>query len=254
MSTPVSQETLLTYHVWDRTVRIFHWINVIAIIGLISVGLIILYNKDFGVSSDGKILLKTIHVYFGYIFVLNLLWRLIWGFIGNRFSRWPAILPFGKNYIHSLTSYIKGLTTNNTPPYAGHNPLAKLMVALLFALFLTQATTGLVLAGTDLYYPPFGNQIADWVTGSSNDPDKIARLKPGSKEGTDPVAYDEMRSFRKPFITIHKYGFYVLSLAILLHILGVVLTELKEKNGLVSAMLTGNKVFTKTPIDIDKHE
>ena len=31
------------------------------------------------------------HVYIGYVFAINLVWRLVWGFMGNRFSRWRAI-------------------------------------------------------------------------------------------------------------------------------------------------------------------
>jgi len=246
-----TEECLHSYHVWDRTVRIFHWINVICIIGLIFLGLMLLNNKSFGVSDEGKILLKTLHAYFGYVFVLNLIWRLVWGFLGNRFSRWRAILPFRKGYINSSKSYVKGMVDNKPQHYAGHNPVARLMVSLLFALLITQATTGLILAGTDLYLPPFGHEIAEWVTGSGEDHSKLVDLQPGSKAGVDPEGYKEMREFRKPFIATHVYVFYILVIAILLHITGVVVTELKEKSGLVSAMFTGKKVFKNKPVDDD---
>ncbi|RLA44094.1 MAG: cytochrome b/b6 domain-containing protein [Gammaproteobacteria bacterium] len=246
------KRVLVTYHVWDRTVRIFHWINLICIVALISVGLIILYGKSFGISSDGKILLKTIHTYFGYVFVLNLCWRIIWGFLGSKYARWAAILPFGRGYKAALGSYLKGVRENRPPSYLGHNPLARLMVTLLLLLLITQATTGLILAGTDLYLPPFGHEIAEWVTASGEDHTKLADLKPGSKEHVDPQSYKEMRAFRTPFITVHKYGFYILILAIILHIVGVVITELKERNGIVSAMFTGDKVFSETPVDLDR--
>lgn len=249
-----SGESLFSYHVWDRSIRIFHWVNVICIIGLILLGLMLLYNKNFGVSADGKILLKTLHAYFGYVFVLNLAWRLVWGFVGNKYSRWSSILPFRKGFIKLLMSYAKGFKENDPPPYAGHNPIAKLMVGLLFVMLITQATTGLILAGTDLYLPPFGHEIAEWVTGSGEDHSKLADLKPGSKEGVDLEGYKEMRAFRKPFITVHKYTFYGLVIAILLHISGVIVTEVKEKNGLVSAMFTGKKVFRKKPIDYDVND
>ena len=249
-----SDECLHSYHVWDRSVRIFHWVNVICIIGLICLGLILLNNKSFGVSADGKILLKTLHAYFGYVFAINLTWRFVWGFFGNTHSRWKTILPFRKGYIKLFKSYAKGLVKNNPPAYAGHNPIARLMVSLLFALLITQATTGLILAGTDLYLPPFGHEIAEWVTGSGEDHSKLADLKPGSKEGVDPAAYKEMRAFRKPFITLHIYVFYILVIAILLHLIGVIVTELKERCGLVSAMFTGKKVFRKKPIDYDANE
>jgi cytochrome b len=214
-------------------------------------GLMLLYDDSFGFSSDGKILLKTLHAYFGYVFVLNLIWRLIWGFLGNRYARWKAILPFHKGFVASAVTYAKGLKRNNAPPYAGHNPLAKLMVSFLFALLITQGTTGLVLAGTDLYLPPFGHEIAEWVTGSGEDHSKLSELKPGSRQGMDQSAYKQMREFRKPYITVHKLVFYVLVISILLHIIGVIVTELREGNGLVSAMFTGKKVFSKEPVDMD---
>ena len=247
----MSDIELKYYSVWDRTTRLFHWINVICIIGLISVGLVILNNKILGVSGDGKILLKTIHVYIGYVFVLNLIWRYKWSFIGNKYARWKAVLPIGKGYWHSVRAYIVGVKAGDPPQYLGHNPIARLMVTFLFLLLTTQAITGLVLAGTDLYLPPFGHEIAEWVTGSGEEHDKIANLKPGSKDDVDSEAYAEMRKFRKPFITTHVYSFYVILISIALHIAAVVLTEVREKNGLVSAMLTGKKVTSKKPVDLE---
>jgi cytochrome b len=247
--THANNEAFYSCSVWDRTVRVFHWINALCVIGLIAVGLAILYGKSLGISADGKILLKTIHAYFGYVFVINLAWRLVWGFIGGRYARWKAILPFRKGYGHSLSAYIKGFVRGEAPAYAGHNPLARLMVTLLFVLLIAQGASGLVLAGTDLYLPPFGHEIAEWVTGAGEEHTKLEGLKPGSKEKVVPEAYEEMRAFRKPYITIHKYGFYVLLVFILIHIIGVVVTELRERNGLVSAMFTGNKVFSKPPED-----
>ena len=239
------------YRVWDRSLRVFHWVNFICVSVLMGVGLIILFNKSLGISSDGKILLKTIHAYVGYVFVLNLLWRFIWGFVGNRYSRWKGILPFGEEYRKSLILYLKDFKDSKRPVYAGHNPLARLMVSFLFVLLSLQAATGLTLAGTDLYLPPFGHEMAEWVTGSGEDHSKLKNLQPGSKEAVDPEAYRQMREFRKPFITIHVYGFYVLFVAIIIHIMGVVITERVEKSGLISAMFTGNKVFTKKPVDAD---
>jgi len=245
----MSDTELKYFCVWDRTTRLFHWINVICIIGLISVGIVILNNKILGVNSDGKILLKTIHAYIGYAFVLNLLWRLIWGFIGGKYSRWTAILPVGKGYWRSLREYVAGTKSDEVPLYLGHNPIGKLMVGFMFLLLATQATTGLVLAGTDLYLPPFGHEIAEWVTGSGEEHDKIKNLKPGSKDDVDSVAYAEMRNFRKPFIITHVYTFYLLLISIILHIAGVVMTEVRENNGITSAMFTGKKVASKRPVD-----
>jgi len=253
MDNTESNAILTTYPVWGRTVRVFHWINVICLIGLISLGLIIFFNKDFGVSSEGKILLKTLHTYIGYIFVFNLSWRILWGFIGSPYARWAAILPFGKGYKKALTDYLQGVRDKRPPPYLGHNPLARLMITFLFILLTTQAITGLVLAGTDLYLPPFGHEFAEWVTASGED-HQLSEPKAGSKENVDPEAYKEMRAFRKPFINTHKYGFYLLCLGIIAHIIAVVITELKENNNIISAMFSGKKTFTEKPVDLKDDE
>lgn len=246
-----TSDNLKAYPVWDASVRWFHWINVLTILGLIAVGTVILYGKEIGVSAEGKVLLKTLHVYIGYLFCLNLSWRLIMAFVAkNPFSRWSSILPTGAGFPGRLREYVSGTGAGHAPAYLGHNPVARLMLALLYTLLLIMAVTGLVLAGTDVYMPPFGALFADWVTGG--DAEKLAQLLPGSKEFVDMQLYTEMRAFRKPFITAHYYGFFVLLAAVILHVAAVVIAELREKNGLVSAMFSGSKVFSEKPVDLEK--
>lgn len=243
---------LTEYSVWDLPTRLFHWINALAVICLIGIGLVIFNSKSLGISGDGKILLKTIHVYIGYVFILNLIWRFIWAFLGNRYAKWRAVLPGGRGYGKTLRTYVKQSLSGQPTHYLGHNPLGKIMVATLLLLLTAQGITGLVLAGTDLYMPPFGHQIAEWVAAGDGDPDKIAELKPGSKANINEAAYADMRAFRKPFITLHKVVFYLLCITIALHIIAVIFTEIREKSNLISAMFTGRKIFSSPPVDAEK--
>lgn len=71
------------------------------------------------------------------------------------------------------------------------------MVTLLFVLLLIQAVTGLILSGTDLYYPPFGHEIAEHVTAAGEDHSKLEGLRPGYK-GTDEARCQAMRKWRAP--------------------------------------------------------
>src|ERR1700730_14226715 len=93
------------YLAWDVPMRWFHWINALAVLGLIAWGLVILNDDTLGVSSAGKILLKSIRVSFGYAIAVKLLWRLIWAFYSNRYSRWQGILPGGPGYLAPLRAY-----------------------------------------------------------------------------------------------------------------------------------------------------
>lgn len=249
-TTDQKEKKLVTYKVWDRTTRWFHWINVLCIVGLAAIGTGILFEDDLGFSKEGIILMKTVHTYIGYVFALNLLWRIIWAFVGNQYARWKAIVPFRSGFMAALHEYRKSFFSDTAPAYLGHNPLGRLMITLLLALMFTQAITGLMLASTDLYKPPFGGIMADWATGG--DAEKLAKLEPGSKEFIDQVGYDEMRAFRKPFKVTHEYVFYLLLLSIVLHVIGSVYAEAKHKEGVISAMFSGQKVLSKTPVDKDK--
>lgn len=93
------------YLAWDVPTRLFHWINALAVLGLIATGLVILNDDVLGLSGPGKIVLKSVHVSFGYIMGVNLLWRFVWAFFGNRYARWRAILPGGSGYLSSLRAY-----------------------------------------------------------------------------------------------------------------------------------------------------
>ena len=240
---------LKTYYVWDAGIRWFHWINLLCMLGLIAVGVVILNDKALGVTSEGKILLKTVHVWIGYVFALNLLWRLLLAFIGGPQARWRAILPGGRGYMSDARAYIADFVAGRPRQYLGHNPLGRLAVSLLLLLLMTQAVTGLVLAGTDLFYPPIGAWIAERIAAPGVDP---AALVPYAKEMYDQSAYEAMRAFREPFITLHYYNFFVLLTFAVIHILAVVVTELREGGTLISAMFTGKKVLSEPPADQTK--
>jgi len=242
---------LKIYPAWDAGVRWFHWLNLLCLLGLIAVGVAILNGKALGVTTEGKILLKTVHVWIGYVFAANLLWRLVWAFVGGPHARWRAMLPGGRGYMSEVRAYLADSKAGLPRQYIGHNPLGRLAVATLLLLLLIQAVTGMVLAGTDLFYPPIGSWIANWVASPGLDP---ATLQPYAKETYDEAAYEAMRAFRQPFITVHYYGFYTLLVFTLVHILAVVKIELQGGGNLVSAMISGKKVLDGLPADETKSD
>jgi len=93
---------LKSYVVWDAPTRWFHWINFVSVLGLAGVGLVILNDGALGVSNGGKVILKTLHVWIGYVFVVNLLFRFAWAFLGNRYARWGQMFPGGAGYGRAL--------------------------------------------------------------------------------------------------------------------------------------------------------
>ena len=222
----------------DALVRCFHWINVLAILGLASLGTVLLFGKDLGLSDAGKIIIKTTHVFIGYVFVTNLLIRLVWAFVGSENARWRKILPGGRNFVQSLLFQTRNLFRPEGHQYDNHSPLGRASIALMLLAMITMASTGLTLAGTDIFYPPLGNWISEWVAAEGVDPKALVPYRP---DLVNEAAWEEMRAIRAPFKDIHEFVFFMLLALVPLHVAGVILAEIKGSGGIVSAMINGRK-------------
>lgn len=240
---------LIEYRVWDKPQRLFHWVNFLAVFALASIGIVILKADALGIPNvPGKLLLKTTHVYVGYVFALNLAWRLVWAFFGGRFARWRALLPGGREFGRRLAEFVRGFVRRDAPFYLGHNPLARIVLSLIVLLLVVQAATGLVLAGTDVYMPPLGGVMKEWVAADTHDAELV---RPYASDTVNPDAYAEMRTFRSPIVRIHEYNFLLLIALIAIHIAAAVVAEFREGGTVISAMFTGRKVHAREPVDLE---
>ena len=242
-----ANERLVAYRVWDAPTRWFHWINALSVLGLMLVGILILFSGSLGISPAGRVTVKTIHVWLGYVMTLNLVWRFAWAFLGNRYARWRAVLPGGPGFPRALEAYVTAFLAGDPRHYLGHNPAGRVAVAIILLLLVVQAVTGLVLAGTDILYPPFGSWIAHWIAAPNVDP---SALTPLTRNLMNQDAYAAMRSFRAPFVEIHELAFYGIAAVVVLHVIAVIVTELREGGSLISAMFTGRKIFSGRPQDL----
>jgi cytochrome b len=183
------------------------------------------------------------------VFVANLLIRLVWAFFGNAHARWRAFLPV-KDSRRDVFRYLGDLLRGKPRQYIGHTPPGRVAVTLLLAFMVVQALTGLIRAGTDLYYPPFGGMIASYVANPGVDP---ATLRPGNVPEANKERYARVKTIRGKIGTIHIYGAYTLMFLAVLHIIAVVLTE-RYKSGLVSAMISGRKLIDEEqpPADAER--
>jgi len=239
-------KNLYEHRVWDLPTRLFHWINFSSVILLIFMGLVMLFKKELGITSvEAKIGLKTVHVIIGYVFVTNLAIRIFWGFIGNKYARWRTLLP-SSGYMDTVRDYRKSIKQGEPLQYAGHNPLGQLAVVVLFLCLITMAVTGLIRAGTDIYYPPFGSIAAEYVAWPGVDP---GSLVPYDTSAVDKEKYDALKAFKKPFGTVHIYTSYVLMFLIVMHIGAVIRVEVREGGGIISAMFTGKKLLNNAAAD-----
>jgi len=242
----MTAHTSKRYKAWDLPTRLFHWINVLCVLILSVLGLIMLNKGAIGISGrEAAIGLKTLHVLVGYVFAINLLVRLVWGFIGSRYSRWSSLLP-GRNFKQELVAYNNSIKAGQPQTFIGHNPKGRLSVLLLLLLLTILMASGLIRAGTDIYYPPFGSFFASQVAAQGV---PASDIKPYDKTGTDAEKLEKVQAFKGPVGDIHVYTAYVLWFFILLHLIAVIRAESSGEGTLVSAMFSGKKHLPREPED-----
>lgn len=202
-----------------------------------------LTGRWFGVGEEGRHQLQRIHVALGAALALNLLWRCYWAFRGSRYAQWRAILPGGPGYWKDLRAYLSAFVAGHPRYYIGHNPLARLGVTVLFILLAVQVLTGLILVGIDQFAPP----SQPWIGA----PSETSPLPTPVPQFPWAIAWsaEDAAALRTPLRAIHLYGFYLLAIAVIQHIVAVITTELREGGDLVSAMLTGWKSLPSHPED-----
>lgn len=160
-------------YVWELPVRIFHWINVLCITVLAITGFIIadppalLSNRE---ASETYLFgtVRFIHFAAAYIFFFNMILRVYWAFVGNRFSSWKAYLPFSKKMRKNIFHVLKvDIMLRNEKIHdvrnisVGHNAVAALSYMALFLVALVQVFTGFGLySGTSEWWLP---QLFAWV-------------------------------------------------------------------------------------------
>jgi cytochrome b len=111
--------------VWDLPTRLFHWLLVAAVIGLVATGYI------------GGALIDW-HARLGYTVLALVLFRLVWGFVGGHWSRFRSFLYAPA----SVVAYLRGKP--HPDHLVGHNPLGAGSVFAMLLVLLAQVGTGLV--------------------------------------------------------------------------------------------------------------
>ncbi|BAJ01954.1 cytochrome b/b6 domain-containing protein [Shewanella violacea] len=245
MSLSTTENTIQskTYRVWDRPTRVFHWLNLLLVLSLMFVGLIMMFKSEIGITGlEAKIGLKELHTIIGYLFAINLMIRLAWGFMGNRFARFARNVP----RIAEIKDYKAVLREGGNPQYIGHNPMGKLAVLVIMLTLTLIMVTGLIRAGTDIYYPPLGASLTQYIAAEGVD---ASSIKPYDETGVDKAKLAVIKPYKSLAGTVHLYSVYFLMLLIVLHVTGVIIAELRHQPGIISAMFSGNKHIVGSPLD-----
>jgi cytochrome b len=180
--------------VWDVPTRLFHW-------------LLVLLVALAWVTGEAEGSMFTVHQLAGYGVAVLLVFRVIWGFVGSRHSRFSDFVrPWREVFAH-----IRGMLSLRPARTLGHNPLGGWMALVLLLVLAAQVGTGLFASDDGLGGPLAGTVAA----GTAH---AIAELHEGLSGA-------------------------LLGL-IGLHIIGVLVESLLTRDNLVRAMITGRKAAT----------
>lgn len=182
-----------TVRVWDLPTRIFHWALLIFVIFLVISGLR---------GADALIW----HFRFGYVVLSLLLFRLVWGLIGGRWSRFAS-------FIYAPATVLNYLKGQGKPEHSvGHNPLGAGSVFAMLFFLLAQVGSGL---------------FAD---------DDIANSGPLSKFVSN-ATVAALTGYHK------NYGKFIILALVALHIGAILFYLMKKKENLIKPMLQGDKTL-----------
>ena len=190
--------------VWDLPTRLFHWALALTIVGSV-------VSAKVGGNA------MVWHFRFGFVVFTLLAFRLLWGLVGGRWSRFAS-------FVHApgtVLRYLRGQTRADEHLDVGHNPLGSLSVFALLAALTVQVGTGLV---------------AD---------DEIANLGPLNRFVSGEAALSAT-SWHK------QWGEWLILGLVGLHVAAILFYLLGRKTNLVRPMLSGDKALPAgTPASTD---
>lgn len=120
---------------WDLFVRVFHWSLVVTVVFA---------------WLTGELDVEALHSWFGYVVLLLIPARIIWGFIGSTNARFVTFIYSPRE----TWVYIASALRNKPPHYESHNPAGALMVFGLLAILSLLVVSGLIYEAWGEYEGP----------------------------------------------------------------------------------------------------
>lgn len=188
---PLSTTATHTVRVWDLPLRLFHWALAACVIGLVVTA------KVGGNAMEW-------HFRLGYAVLALLVFRIVWGLVGGRWSRFTS-------FIYSpgrLVRYLKGAA--HADDGVGHSPLGALSVFGLLAVLIAQVATGLLSDDEIAFAGPLTRFVSGAVVGQAT-------------------------SYHK------EIGQYLVIGLVVLHLLAIAFYVLVRRQRLVAPMVHGDK-------------
>ena len=150
-------------YVWEIPVRFYHWLNFLAVLTLAVTGYLIGNPPAIQSGTEASFgywfgTLRFIHFVAAFVFFFNFIFRIYWGFAGNKYANWRSFIPHSKKNLKEIVDVFKlvMLQKKGKPLISiGHNSLAGVTYLLTFLIFLFQSITGfgMYAATSNAFFP-----------------------------------------------------------------------------------------------------
>ncbi|HEV2229395.1 MAG TPA: Ni/Fe-hydrogenase, b-type cytochrome subunit [Steroidobacteraceae bacterium] len=207
-------------YVWELPVRLAHWLLFFSILVLAATGYYI-GHPFISVPGEARAhfvmgSMRSVHLYASVVFTLSALVRVYWAFAGNAYARWSELVPVSRQRWRSFRQAFLFYTflSGRSVEYPGHNALAGLTYAGIFAVYFVMMASGFALY-TVYASPSSPMQLFGFLI-PLFDGLQVARL-------------------------IHHIGMWVIIVFAVAHVYFPVLYSIIERNGVFDSIFSGYK-------------
>ncbi len=217
-------------YVWELPVRIWHWVMATCMVVLGITGYLIgSPPPSIGGEASSHFLfgyIRFAHFSAGLIFAVVFVWRAIWAFFGNRYSREMFLVPrtmltrqWWRGFTNQTKHYL--FIRREVQPWLGHNPLAMSAMFFMYAL----GAAFMIVTGLAIYGEGLGRD--SWVFGAFT-----SWVMP-------------LLGYSQNVHTLHHLCMWVLIVFTIAHVYMVVREDICSGETVISTMINGWRVAKK---------
>ncbi len=215
-----------TVYIYEAPLRLWHWINALAIVVLAITGYFIgsPLPPVPGEASDHFVMgyIRWLHFSAAYVVIVGFVFRIYWAFVGNHHAHQVFVPPVWRRKWWGEVWYeVKwyAMAVREPKKYAGHNPLAVITMHVVFIWTLVfMMITGLALYGEGTGMGTWQyNWFSSWVIplfGQSQD-----------------------------VHTWHHLGMWVIVCFVITHVYVAVREDIMSRQSIISSMVSGWRMF-----------
>lgn len=222
----MNDQKRIRVYVWEFPVRLVHWVNFLCILTLAVTGFYIGRPFIHAYSADQYVMgwVRFIHFTAAFVFIMSLIIRIYWSFVGNKYATWKDFFPFTATGMRELAKALKFYLFLSRKPLhkIGHPALAGFSYLVFFLLFLFEIISGSALYSTAHGASYLWTFMGGWLIGLM-----------------------ELQTIR----LYHHLVMYVILALAMVHIYIVWLLGRVEQNGIMGSIFSGDKFVTPQELE-----